>query len=107
MPYASAKAALRTYSKGLANELAPRGVRVNTISPGGIQTEAYENFVDTIADGNGMTREEAKQSIFDSSGVLPVREHRGDRRPGRLPGLGSSLGDRAEYVIDGGTVPTV
>jgi NAD(P)-dependent dehydrogenase (short-subunit alcohol dehydrogenase family) len=41
-----AKAALRTYSKGLANELAPRGVRVNAISPGGIETEAYERFVD-------------------------------------------------------------
>jgi NAD(P)-dependent dehydrogenase (short-subunit alcohol dehydrogenase family) len=32
--YAAAKAALRTYSKGLANELAPQGVRVNTVSPG-------------------------------------------------------------------------
>src|SRR5690242_21435537 len=34
LAYAAAKAALRTYSKGLANELAPRGVRVNAISPG-------------------------------------------------------------------------
>jgi NAD(P)-dependent dehydrogenase (short-subunit alcohol dehydrogenase family) len=33
--YAAAKAALRTYSKGLANELAPQGIRVNTVSPGG------------------------------------------------------------------------
>ena len=36
--YAAAKAALRTYSKGLANELAPKGIRVNTVSPGFIQT---------------------------------------------------------------------
>ncbi len=35
LAYAAAKAALRTYSKALANELAPRGVRVNAISPGG------------------------------------------------------------------------
>ncbi len=35
LAYASAKAALRTYSKALANELAPRGVRVNAISPVG------------------------------------------------------------------------
>ena len=33
LAYAAAKAALRTYSKGLANEPAPRGVRVNAISP--------------------------------------------------------------------------
>jgi NAD(P)-dependent dehydrogenase (short-subunit alcohol dehydrogenase family) len=38
--YAAAKAALRTYSKGLANELAPKGIRVNTVSPGFIQTTA-------------------------------------------------------------------
>lgn len=49
LAYAAAKAALRTYSKGLANELAPHGIRVNAVSPGGIETEAYERFVDRIA----------------------------------------------------------
>lgn len=111
LPYASAKAALRTYSKGLANELAPRGVRVNTISPGGIQTEAYENFVDTIADGNGMTREEAKQSIFNSLGGVPLGRFASTEEIADL--VGFLVSDRAsaivgaEYVIDGGTVPTV
>lgn len=33
-PYETAKAALSTYSKALANEFAGRGVRVNRISPG-------------------------------------------------------------------------
>ncbi|GLL02821.1 SDR family oxidoreductase [Dactylosporangium matsuzakiense] len=61
LAYASAKAALRTYSKGLATEVAPRGVRVNAISPGGIVTEASERFVDRIAEGNGITRDQAKQ----------------------------------------------
>ncbi|MCZ9344371.1 SDR family NAD(P)-dependent oxidoreductase, partial [Streptomyces sp. TRM76130] len=32
--YTAAKAALRNYSRGLALELAPFGVRVNTVSPG-------------------------------------------------------------------------
>jgi len=111
LPYASAKAALRTYSKGLANELAPRGVRVNTISPGGIQTEAYEGFVDTIANGNGMTREEAKQSIFDSLGGVPLGRFANTEEIADL--VGFLVSDRAsaivgaEYVIDGGTVPTV
>lgn len=35
LAYAAAKAALRTYSKRLANELALHGVRVNAVSPGG------------------------------------------------------------------------
>lgn len=51
--YAAAKAALRAYSKGLANEVAPRGVRVNTVSPGVIQTDAAASVVgaDIVVDG--------------------------------------------------------
>jgi NAD(P)-dependent dehydrogenase (short-subunit alcohol dehydrogenase family) len=111
LPYASAKAALRTYSKGLANELAPRGVRVNTVSPGGIQTEAYEDFVDRIADGTGMSRDEAKQSIFDGLGGVPLGRFASTQEIADL--VGFLVSDRAsaivgaEYVIDGGTVPTV
>jgi NAD(P)-dependent dehydrogenase (short-subunit alcohol dehydrogenase family) len=33
LAYAAAKAALATYSKGLANEVAPHGVRVNSVAP--------------------------------------------------------------------------
>lgn len=47
--YATAKAALRTYSKGLANALAPKGVRVDTVSPGFIQTTAADALVARIA----------------------------------------------------------
>jgi NAD(P)-dependent dehydrogenase (short-subunit alcohol dehydrogenase family) len=111
LPYASAKAALRTYSKGLANELAPRGVRVNMISPGGIETEAYKNFVDLLAKGNGITREEAKQGIFDSLGGVPLGRFASTDEIADLAAF--LVSDRAssivgsEYVIDGGTVPTV
>src|SRR5258705_789410 len=42
LAYAAAKAALATYSKGLANELAPHGIRVNTVSPGFIKTDGAE-----------------------------------------------------------------
>lgn len=36
--YTAAKAALENYSRGLALELAPAGVRVNTVSPGRVTT---------------------------------------------------------------------
>ena len=47
LAYAAAKAALTTYSKGLANELAPHGIRVNTVSPGFIQSGGAERLIAT------------------------------------------------------------
>jgi 3-oxoacyl-[acyl-carrier protein] reductase len=37
--YSATKGAVDTLSKALARELAPRGIRVNVIAPGGVETE--------------------------------------------------------------------
>ncbi|MFH8607098.1 SDR family oxidoreductase [Streptomyces sp. NPDC018029] len=42
LPYTAAKAALENYSRGLASELAPFGIRVNTVSPGRVATPGGE-----------------------------------------------------------------
>ena len=42
----SSKAALESLSRHLAAELAPRGIRVNILSPGSVQTDAWDAFPD-------------------------------------------------------------
>lgn len=42
--YASAKAAVSCFTKGMAKELAPQGVRVNAVSPGTVDNHFHEVF---------------------------------------------------------------
>jgi NAD(P)-dependent dehydrogenase (short-subunit alcohol dehydrogenase family) len=51
--YAAAKAALATYSRGLATALAPAGIRVNVITPGMVETPGGTEIMQTIADAMG------------------------------------------------------
>jgi 3-oxoacyl-[acyl-carrier protein] reductase len=76
-PYAASKAALVSYTKSLAKELAPHGIRVNAISPGVIDTPFHEvfstpemiaNFVKAIPMGRvGQSIECAKVIAFLAS----------------------------------------
>lgn len=71
LAYAAAKAALANYSKGLSNEFSPRGIRINTISPGFIQTEVADAMIDRIATAAG-SRESALKQLMGSLGGIPL-----------------------------------
>jgi NAD(P)-dependent dehydrogenase (short-subunit alcohol dehydrogenase family) len=58
MHYGAAKAALNSYSEGLAKELAPLGIRVNLVTPGPILTPGGDDVRKTITTAMGITDEQ-------------------------------------------------
>ncbi|HXL63356.1 MAG TPA: SDR family oxidoreductase [Mycobacterium sp.] len=108
IPYAAAKAALTNYSKALSNELAPKGIRVNAVCPGYIETESAYRMAVEIGQIKTISVDEARTQIMESIGGIPLGA------PGRPADVGELVAflvsDRAayitgaEYVIDGGSV---
>jgi NAD(P)-dependent dehydrogenase (short-subunit alcohol dehydrogenase family) len=62
--YGSTKAALRSFGRTIAKELTPRGIRVNTISPGPIITP--------ILDKNGLTAAQKEGFIEGAKARIPL-----------------------------------
>lgn len=108
--YASAKAALSTYSKALSKEVTSKGVRVVRVSPGWVETEASIDFLGGIAANAGTDYEGAKQMVMDALGGIPLGR---PAKPSEVADLiaflvsprGASISG-SEHIIDGGTVPT-
>jgi len=74
--YASAKGAILTMTKGLAKELGSKGIRVNCISPGMINTNFHNTF----------TKDEVRKNV---AAATPLRRE----------GEATEVGDLALYLV--------
>jgi 3-oxoacyl-[acyl-carrier protein] reductase len=77
--YASAKGAIMTMTRGLAKELGPKGIRVNALCPGMINTTFHDTFTKDQVRANvaGMTplrREGVSKEVADTVAYLASDE---------------------------------
>jgi NAD(P)-dependent dehydrogenase (short-subunit alcohol dehydrogenase family) len=111
LAYAAAKAALRTYSKGLSNEVGPQGIRVVSVSPRFTETTAATALIDRLAANAGTERQTARAPLMPSLGGIPLRRPAWPAEVAELVAFLAS--ERAasitgsEYVLDGGTIPKI
>lgn len=111
MAYSAAKAALNAYSKALATEVSPKGLRVVTVSPGLNKTEAMASFLEQLAQKAGISIEQMTENLFERVGGVPMGRM---ADPGETAELvyflvspRASYITGANYAIDGGNFPVV
>ena len=112
--YGAAKAALLNLTKSLAEELGPRGIRVNAVSPGPVSTDLWlgENGVaQTVARATGVDAATAREKVVAAIGgfatgrfttpeeVATLIVMLASERTGNVTGT--------NFVIDGGLVKTL
>jgi NAD(P)-dependent dehydrogenase (short-subunit alcohol dehydrogenase family) len=111
--YSEAKAGLTAFSKRLSEELAPQGVRVNTVSPGVIGSSLWRDetrFGGKVAEAYGVAHSDLLEAIPGQFGIASGRIGEPEEVADLVAFL---LSDRAanihgaDHVIDGGTLKAV
>ena len=86
--YSAAKAGMAGFSKALAQEVVRKGVTVNTVSPGYVETDMVMAI-----------RKEVRDQIVAQIPMGRLAQARGNRRGGRVPRLrGSGLHHRRQHL---------
>jgi len=111
LAYAVSKAALNSYSKALATELASKGIRVLTVAPGATKTPPMEKFISDYAASAGITVEEGMKQLTAQTGGIPMGRM---AEPEEVASLVHFLVSPSAayltgtiYAIDGGSLPVV
>jgi NAD(P)-dependent dehydrogenase (short-subunit alcohol dehydrogenase family) len=74
-PYSVAKGGVITFTRVLAKELAPHGVRVNAICPGVLWTDFWQKLAAHIAETNPASKGMTPRQVFDKrvADVIPMK----------------------------------
>jgi 3-oxoacyl-[acyl-carrier protein] reductase len=107
--YTSFKSAVATYTKTIAKEYGPQGVRANCVAPGAVESEGMHAMRGQLAEERGVPYEEALERVMVEEWHMNVALG----RPGQPHEVGDLmaflLSPRAGYLtgahinIDGGT----
>ena len=68
-PYSAAKWAVVGFTKSLALEAGPDGIRVNCIQPGNVEGERIDRVIEAKAKSSGVSIEQQKQSLLDTTSL--------------------------------------
>lgn len=109
LAYAAAKAALTTYSKGLANQVGKHHIRVNVVSPGVIETAGLAARLEVLAAEADTDVDTARRRFAESWGI-PLGRTGSPEDVAELVAFLASPSARyltgTLHVIDGGLLPT-
>ena len=110
LDYSAAKAALAAFCKALSKEVGPRGIRVNTVSPGPVATDLWlgdHGVAQAVSHATGARPEEVASQAAHQS--VTGRFSRPDEIADLVLLLASDRTANvtgADFRIDGGLVPT-
>jgi NAD(P)-dependent dehydrogenase (short-subunit alcohol dehydrogenase family) len=110
LPYTAAKAALTAYSKGLARQAGPHGIRVNVVLPGLIRTEALDTRMTALADQTGATAETVLENTIAALAIPLERAGTADDVAQLITFLASPAAaylTGSQFTVDGGALPTL
>lgn len=112
--YAASKAAMTNLATALSAEFAPRGVRVNTVSPGPTRTPLWEEaggLAHKIGDAMGTSPAEAMTAVGAGMGGIAIgrfaEAHEIAAAVAFLASSRASAVTGANWVVDGGVLKTV